>query len=565
MGDQQNISQILAALAAVRPAVGAQYTTGAAPSSAAPPSTNAGGYALPQPDSTGSLNIGGAAPVNTSSVSIADAIAKARGIAAEKGITYKPTQAQTRDTGRSHRRSRSPSRTPPRTSTARDVFRDGYNPYRDERRGADRRGTGDRGYARERSSSPRPDAYSPQSNRHYRKAGDRSPPPRNRGSGPEDNSETIEIDNKYVGLIIGRQGENLRRIENETGARVQFLDSAEHNKTIRLYRLTGSKLVRDKAKAEIDRVVSEGNQSRGDGRPSDRSGQDGGRSGDGDGSDSMKIMVPDRTVGLVIGRSGETVRDLAERSGCRINIARDGESINGLRPVTLTGSQQAMQRAKELIVGIVESDNRPGNQGQREPRGQAMSADNGGGGGDKLNDKIFIPKEAVGMVIGKGGETIRELQSFSGCKINILPLVGREPEREVTFYGSQTAIDAAKRAVMAKVEAALKNRSQGARRDDSYSQQPQYQQQQSYSQDSNSQQHQQQQQQQQQQAMQAGVGDGTDPYAMYGGYENYMAMWYAAMAQQQQQQQQQQQYPQYPGGGGPPPSGSDQPGPPGVS
>lgn len=81
-------------LAAVRPAVGAQYTTGAAPSSAAPPSTNAGGYALPQPDSTGSLNIGGAAPVNTSSVSIADAIAKARGIAAEKGITYKPTQGE---------------------------------------------------------------------------------------------------------------------------------------------------------------------------------------------------------------------------------------------------------------------------------------------------------------------------------------------------------------------------------------------------------------------------------------------------------------------------------------
>ena len=31
--------------------------------------------------------------------------------------------------------------------------------------------------------------------------------------------------------------------------------------------------------------------------------------------------------------------------------------------------------------------------------------------------------------------------------------------------------------------------------------------------------------------------DGVDPYAAYGGYQNYVAMWYAAMAQQQQQGQ----------------------------
>ena len=32
----------------------------------------------------------------------------------------------------------------------------------------------------------------------------------------------------------------------------------------------------------------------------------------------------------------------------------------------------------------------------------------------------------------------------------------------------------------------------------------------------------------------------ADPYAAWGGYQNYAAMWYAALAQQQQQQQQQQ-------------------------
>lgn len=41
-----------------------------------------------------------------------------------------------------------------------------------------------------------------------------------------------------------------------------------------------------------------------------------------------------------------------------------------------------------------------------------------------------------------------------------------------------------------------------------------------------------------QQAPQASTaGNPADPYAQYGGYQNYVAMWYAAMQQQQQQQQ----------------------------
>jgi far upstream element-binding protein len=38
------------------------------------------------------------------------------------------------------------------------------------------------------------------------------------------------------------------------------------------------------------------------------------------------------------------------------------------------------------------------------------------------------------------------------------------------------------------------------------------------------------------QGQQPQVAGGEDPYAAYGGYNNYVAMWYAAMAQQQQQQ-----------------------------
>lgn len=86
----------LTRLAAVRPG----GLTGLPSSSLGGPVANttsapdATGYSLPQPDSTGSLNISGANPVNAGSVSIADAIAKARGIAAEKGISYNPSQGK---------------------------------------------------------------------------------------------------------------------------------------------------------------------------------------------------------------------------------------------------------------------------------------------------------------------------------------------------------------------------------------------------------------------------------------------------------------------------------------
>lgn len=49
-------------------------------------------YGLPQPISSGSVDLGGIKPVNSGSVSIADAIAKARNIAAEKGVTYDPNR-----------------------------------------------------------------------------------------------------------------------------------------------------------------------------------------------------------------------------------------------------------------------------------------------------------------------------------------------------------------------------------------------------------------------------------------------------------------------------------------
>jgi far upstream element-binding protein len=93
-------------------------------------------------------------------------------------------------------------------------------------------------------------------------------------------------------------------------------------------------------------------------------------------------------------------------------------------------------------------------------------------GQDKMNDSIMVPGEAVGMIIGKGtfphtyiwwrlfdtsigGESIKEMQNSTGCKINVSPASGRDIEREIGLVGTRQAIDLAKRAIMEKVDAVV--------------------------------------------------------------------------------------------------------------
>jgi far upstream element-binding protein len=284
------------------------------------------------------------------------------------------------------RRSRSRSRSPHR-----DGYRGNYgDPYRDDRRNDSRRG----GY-RDRSNSPG-------------RGRNTFSPPRygGRDRTPEDN-EIIVVDAALVGLVIGRQGENLKRIEQQTRTKIQFISGPDGTGPRRQCRITGTPQQRLEAKREINRIIEEngGNPPQEQNRP--------GREQQvklpsqpplREGENSIQIMVPDRTVGLIIGRGGETIRDLQERSGCHVNIVGENKSVNGLRPVNLIGTPQAAQQAKDLILEIVESDTRGGPQGKqdfgRQNGGHDM--DRGDSHGGKINDKIMVPSEAVGMIIGKG-------------------------------------------------------------------------------------------------------------------------------------------------------------------
>ncbi|KAI0121411.1 hypothetical protein F4776DRAFT_655572 [Hypoxylon sp. NC0597] len=512
---QPNIQAILAALAAqsgppsTTPSQGQTpytmptYQQGPTPTPSTyntiPPMTN-----QPHPHANYPVDLSSIRPVTSGTVNLGDAIAQAKSYAAEKGLTPYDRHADGyQDARTSSRHFRSRSRSPP---ARRDAFRDNVNPYRDERRNDRGVHVRDREYVRDRDRSQSPD-----------------------------DSETISVESSLVGLIIGRQGENLRRVESETSCRVQFLSATGEPGPYRQCKITGPKARRAETKAAINRIIDDsgmGALARAglDKQPHPRR-ETPNPNALREGEDHMQIMVPDRTVGLIIGRGGETIRDLQERSGCHINIVGEDQSVDGLRPVNLIGPTAATAQAKDLILEIVASDSRNGHDGNKAARPQRseQGRDSGQGGPDKINDSIYVPSEAVGMIIGKGGETIREMQNTTGCKINVTASSGpNEVQREIGLVGSRDAINRAKHAIEDKVEAVRQKNSGGAnqgrpgrtqhRREwDNPNPAQNYPPQQSS-----------------QAAEPAPSSSGApDPYAMYGGYERYVALWYQAYAAQQ--------------------------------
>ena len=292
---------------------------------------------------------------------------------------------------------------------------------------------------------------------------DNRSPMQDRSGGGDGESEIIPIDKGLVGLIIGRGGENLRRVENTTGARVQFMDGPEVAGSQRHCKISGGRSARAAAKAEIYRAMEDNDMGkRGQDKPRSSQAKPPPMVTTKEDGDSLQIMVPDRTVGLVIGRGGETIRDLQDRSGCHVNIVGENKSVNGFRPVNLIGSMSAQQYARDLIMEIVESDQK--GISIKELRSRQRDEPQ-----EKINDSILVPGDAVGMIIGKGqlsihifenvvlikltgGETIKQMQNDTGCKINVSPASGRDIQREIGLIGSRSAIDAAKRAIMAKVD-----------------------------------------------------------------------------------------------------------------
>ncbi|GFP98640.1 far upstream element-binding protein 3 [Phtheirospermum japonicum] len=160
---------------------------------------------------------------------------------------------------------------------------------------------------------------------------------------------------------------------------------------------------------------------------------------------SKKIEIPSGRVGVIIGKGGDTIKYLQHQSGAKIQVTRDmdADPNSTTRAVELMGTSDQIAKAEQLI---------------NETLSEAEAGGTGGGSrrltGQTYGSEQFVMKVAnnkVGLVIGKGGETIKSMQAKTGARIQVIPLHlppgDMSKERTVQIDGTSEQIEAARQLV----------------------------------------------------------------------------------------------------------------------
>lgn len=158
---------------------------------------------------------------------------------------------------------------------------------------------------------------------------------------------------------------------------------------------------------------------------------------------SKRIDIPNGKVGVVIGKAGETIKYLQLQSGARIQVTRDADAdpTSQTREVELMGTSEQISRAEKLIQDVIaESDAA----GSGTTASQApLSVQHG-----PEQFSMKVPNNKVALIIGKGGETIKNMQSRSGARIQVIPLHlppgDVSTERNIYVNGTKEQIELAK-------------------------------------------------------------------------------------------------------------------------
>ncbi|CAN9512893.1 unnamed protein product [Ophioblennius macclurei] len=226
-------------------------------------------------------------------------------------------------------------------------------------------------------------------------------------------TEDYKVPDRMVGFIIGRGGEQITRIQLESGCKIQI--AADSGGLMeRPCSLTGTPEGIEQAKRLLVQIV-------------DRCRNGPGFHSDGEGGASVQeMLIPASKVGLVIGRGGDTIKQLQERAGVKMMMIQEGPMPTGAdKPLRISGDPYKVQAARELVLEVIRERDGDFRSGRSD-----FSARVGG-----ANLDVPVPRFAVGIVIGRNGEMIKKIQNDAGVRIQFKADDGISPERVAMVMG----------------------------------------------------------------------------------------------------------------------------------
>ncbi|KAL4659872.1 insulin-like growth factor 2 mRNA-binding protein 1 [Arapaima gigas] len=145
-------------------------------------------------------------------------------------------------------------------------------------------------------------------------------------------------------------------------------------------------------------------------------------------TETVYVYIPAQAVGAIIGKKGQHIKQLSRFAGASIKIAPAESPDSKMRMVIVTGPPEAQFKAQGRIYGKLKEENFFG------PKEEV-----------KLETHIKVAATAAGRVIGKGGKTVNELQNLTAAEV-VVPREQTPDENDQVivkiighFYASQLA------------------------------------------------------------------------------------------------------------------------------
>jgi len=141
-------------------------------------------------------------------------------------------------------------------------------------------------------------------------------------------SEQLQIEQKWVGWVLGKGGMVCREVEAETGAQVR-IDQGTKSLGYSIVHITGTHASVQAAKLRVFETLD----------------KVGGRPGL---NHTAEFAVEQQWVGLLVGTRGTGIREVESASGAKVSISQETKDL-GYSVVRITGSEQQITHASELI------------------------------------------------------------------------------------------------------------------------------------------------------------------------------------------------------------------------
>ncbi|XP_023825973.1 poly(rC)-binding protein 3 isoform X1 [Salvelinus sp. IW2-2015] len=287
---------------------------------------------------------------------------------------------------------------------------------------------------------------------------------------------------KEVGSIIGKKGETVKKMREESGARINI---SEGSSPERIVTITGPtegifkafSMIAEKFEEDITAAMTNSTVTS---HP----------------PVTLRLVFPGSQCGSLIGKGGSKIKEIRETTGAQVQVAGDMLPESTERAVTISGTPQAItQCVKHICSVILESPPKgptipyrpktmPGaghpvfqQQQQQQHASQAftiqgqyafphqdltklhqlamqhiplpsLGQSNPTFPGMEApvptsSQELAIPNDFIGSIIGRQGSKINEIRQVSGAHIKIASATDGSPMRQVTIIGSPTSISVA--------------------------------------------------------------------------------------------------------------------------